>query len=243
MVAFSPLRTGQLVVRYRTPWRRRLVTGVAVVGLSLIPYLAYEWGRASSGYNIVEVTQERMEHAARVRKLEEQLTALQTGVAEAELARNVDRESYASVQKNLTELQAQVRAQRDELTFYQAIVSPKDGPSGPRVQRLDIQREAEAGHYELHLLLIQSLLQEAPATGSMKIDIEGTRDGQASSLPVAEMSDDRSGLAFSFRYFQELQEQVTVPEGFIPAAINVEVHVGRQVVNKQSFPWQLQAES
>lgn len=214
-----------------------------MLAVSLAPYLAYEWGRAVSGYNIVEVTQERSEHAARVHKLEEQLAALQTSVAEAELARNVERESYAVVQKSLAELQARVRAQRDELAFYQGIVSPKDGPAGPRVQRLDIERGATAGQYELHLLLIQSLLQEALTAGSIKLELEGTRAGQLVTLPLANTDESRGELPFSFRYFQELQEQVSLPEGFTPVSINVELRSGRQAAVKQSFPWQLHVEN
>lgn len=244
MAEFSPLKTGQLVVRLHSPWRRRAIVAFVVLLMLLIPYATYEWGRWNSGYSIVAVTQERLEHAERVRKLEQQVAALQSGVASAELARNVDRQSYESVEKTLTDLQAQVRDQRDELAFYQAIVSPKEGPSGPRVQSVTITNGALADHYQLKLLLIQSLLQEAMAGGSIKIELVGTRAGQPATLSLADVVVEERGrneLSFSFRYFQELEQEVVLPADFAPATVNVELKSSRQAVVKQSFPWQPQA--
>lgn len=242
MAEFSPLKTGQLVIRVNSPWRRRGVIAGVVVLLLLVPYLAYELGRWASGYSIVAVTQERLEHAQRVRKLEEQLAGLQGAVATAELARNVDRQSYAEVEKTLSDLQTEVRSQRDELAFYQAIVQPQEGPSGPRVQRIDIGTGPTEGRYQLKILLIQSLLQEAMAGGSLKIEIAGTRDGQPLVLPLAELAveqSDRQPLSFSFRYFQELEQDIVLPQGFVPATVEVELRSHRQAAVKQSFPWQM----
>lgn len=244
MAEFSPLKTGQLVIRLRSPWSRRaLVAGVAIA-LLLMPYLAYEVGRWASGYSIVAVTQERIEHAQRVRKLEEQVAGLQSAMASTDLARKVDRQSYSEVEKTLADLQTEVRSQRDELALYQAIVSPQDGTSGPRVQRVDVGRGTVEGHYQLKILLIQSLLQEAKAGGSLKIEIEGMRDSQPVTLPLAELTPeetDREALAFSFRYFQEFEQEVVLPSDFVPATINVELKSNRQDAVRQSFAWQPQA--
>jgi hypothetical protein len=241
MAEFSPLKTGQLVVRMYSPWRRRATMVLAVLLMLAVPYATYEFGRWYSGYSIVAVTQERLEHAERVRKLEQQVAALQSGVASAELSRNVDRESYESVEKTLADLQAQVREQRDELAFYQAIVSPKEGPSGPRVQSVSVTHGALADHYQLKLLLIQSLLQEAMAGGSLKVELAGTRGGQPATLSLADVAVDehvRNDLPFSFRYFQELEQEIVLPADFAPTNINVEVKSSRQAAVKQSFGWQ-----
>lgn len=244
MAEFSPLKTGQLVIRFHAPWRRRVMVGLLALGLLLIPYLAYEVGRWASGYSIVAVTQERMAHAESVRKLEEQVARLQSGVASAELASNVDRESYAAVEKTLADLQAEVRAQRDQLAFYQGIVSPS--ASGPRVQRLDVLPTAVEGRYVVKLLLIQSLLQESMASGSLKFELTGAQDGQTVNLLMADLTGDertRNGLPFSFKYFQELEQEIALPLGFTPSGINVEVRGNRQAAQKQSFPWPPQAPS
>lgn len=243
MAEFSPLKTGQLVIRFHAPWRRRVMVGLLAFALLLIPYLAYELGRWASGYSIVAITQERAEHAESVRKLEEQVAQLRSGVVSAELASNVDRQSYAAVEKTLADLQAEVRAQRDQLAFYQGIVSPREGSSGPRVQRLEVLSTAVEGRYVVKLLLIQSLLQDATVGGSLKFELVGTQDGRTSNLLMADLTSDersRNGMSFSFKYFQELEQEIALPPGFTPTSINIELRGNRQAAQKQSFPWQPQ---
>ena len=43
--------TGQLVVRYQSPWRRRGLAIVGVLGGVLLLYVIYEWGRFAGGYS------------------------------------------------------------------------------------------------------------------------------------------------------------------------------------------------
>ena len=49
-------------------------------------------------------------------------------------------------------------------------------------------------------------------------------------------------LPFQFRYFQNLEQDVVLPEGFEPRAVNVEVRSPRQTPVRESYPWQVQAE-
>jgi hypothetical protein len=59
MGEFAPLRTGQLVVRYHTPLKRRvLLVGAALAVLALV-YGAFELGRYRSGYDALSATRMR----------------------------------------------------------------------------------------------------------------------------------------------------------------------------------------
>ena len=49
-------------------------------------------------------------------------------------------------------------------------------------------------------------------------------------------------LPFQFRYFQNLEQDVVLPAGFEPRAVNVEVRSARQAPVRESYPWQVQAE-
>ena len=50
-------------------------------------------------------------------------------------------------------------------------------------------------------------------------------------------------LPFKFRYFQKFEQDVVLPEGFEPRAVNVEVRSTRLAPVRESYPWQVQAES
>ena len=159
------MRTGRLVVRYHSPWRRRIVLAATAVGALVLLYGIYEWGRFEGGYNKFAEVQRRRELMAKIEALEEANAKLRAEVAAAELAREVDRKTYADIEKTLAELQAQVLKQREELTFYRGIVSPEDGIGGLRIQRFQVLSGGVDNHYRLRLVLVQSMRQDSVVSG------------------------------------------------------------------------------
>lgn len=242
MAEFEPLRTGQLVIRRHAPWRRGLLGGVGLVLGALLLYGMYEWGRYSAGHNQLEAVMARRELESRIEGLEREKEELRGQIAAVDTTRDVDRQSYADVERTLGELQAQVLRQSEELTFYRGIVAPADGIGGLRIQRLEVLPGGSERHFRLRVVLVQAMRQDAVVAGSVSIDIEGAQDGNPTTLSLAELggaSADSGRLPFSFRYFQNIEQDVMLPEGFAPLAVNVEVRSGRQPAVRQAFPWQV----
>jgi uncharacterized protein DUF6776 len=241
------MRTGQLVVRYQSPWRRRGLAIAIVLGGVLLLYVIYEWGRFAGGYSKFAEVQRRRELTAQIDALEQENEKLRGDIAKAELARNVDNKSYGVVEKNLEDLQAQVLKQREELTFYRGIVSPEDGIGGLRIQGFQIQSGGAERHYRLLLVLQQSMREDAMVSGSVNIQIEGVRANRPEQLGLPQLTDTVKGdgqLQFKLRYFQKFEQGVVLPEGFEPRAVNVEVRSTRLATPvRESYPWQVQAES
>lgn len=239
------MRTGHLVVRYQSPWRRRGLAIVGLLGGLLLLYVIYEWGRFAGGYSKFAEVQRRRELAAQIETLEQENEKLRGDIAKAELARNVDNKSYGVVEKNLEDLQAQVLKQREELTFYRGIVSPEDGIGGLRIQGFQVQSGGAPRHYRLLLVLQQSMREDAVVSGSVNVQIEGVRANRPEQLGLTQLGEGAraNGLPFKFRYFQKFEQAVVLPEGFEPRAVNVEVRSTRLAPVRESYPWQVQAES
>ena len=246
MADFAPHRTGQFVIRQHPTWRRRAVMIGAVLGSIVALYLMYEWGRFEGGYSKFAEIQHRRELAARIEALEEENARLRAEVASAELARSVDNKAYADVEKNLTDLQAQVLKHREQLTFYRGIVSPEDGIGGLRIQRFQVLPGATQRQYRLRLVLVQSMRQETVVSGAVIVQIEGVRDNRPLQLALSQagVTTARADgqLPFQFRYFQNLEQDIVLPEGFEPRAVNVEVRSARLDPVRESYPWQVQTE-
>lgn len=240
------MRTGHLVVRYHSSLRRRAVLIVAALAALVLLYLVYEWGRFDGGYSKFAEIQSQREMKSRIETLALENEALRAQVVKTELAREVDHTAYADVEKTLADLQAQVLKAREELTFYRGIVSPEDGIGGLRIQRFQVSPGASDNHFRLRLVLVQSMRQDAVVSGTVRISIEGVSENRPLELPLAQAGGEKLAngqVPFKFRYFQNLEQDIELPEGFEPRAVNIEVRSSRLTPVRESFPWQVQSES
>jgi hypothetical protein len=214
--------------------------------MALVLYGTYEFGRQQGGYSKLGEIQRRSAMLAKIAGLEESNEKLRADIAAVELSRSIDQKAYSDVEKNLSDLQAQVLKHREELAFYRGIVSPEDGIGGLRVQRFQIVPAGAENHFQLRMVLVQSLRQDAVASGSAIIEIEGVRDSKPEQLPLSQIGGTTRAdghVAFKFRYFQNIEQDIILPGDFEPRAVTVEVRSGKLAPVRESYPWQVQAES
>lgn len=245
MPDFEPMRTGQLIVRQQPSWRRKALLVGAGIAAVLLLYIVYEWGRFEGGYSKFAEVQRRRELTTQIQTVEQENERLRAEIAQTKLARDVDDKAYADVEKDLAQLQAQILKQQEELTFYRGIVSPQDGMGGLRVQRFDVLGGGADRHYRLRLVLVQSMREDAVVSGSVGIEIEGTRENRPERLALNQAGAQTRAdgqVPFRFRYFQELEQDIVLPEGFEPRAVNVEVRSSRLQPVRESYAWQVLAE-
>ena len=221
---------------------RSWIKGVAVVTmLAVSAYLIFEFGRIQARYNIVDALEQRQALQARIGQLEEQITTLKQEIALLQTHRDIDREAYQVVEKNLAKLQKKIQEQRDAIAFYRGIVSPADGGSGLRVQDLKVSKGKDDRQYYVRLVLVQVKQHDRNVKGEVGFSIEGAQDGVAASYALEELlpADAASDWPFSFRYFQDFDRELILPTGFTPEKINIEVvsHTKSIASVKQSFLW------
>ena len=204
-------------------------------------YLVYEFGRIQAGYDLVDAASERREYKQRIGTLEDEISALKEQVALLETHREIDREAYREVESSLTELQAKIQEQRDAIAFYRGIVSPADGNKGLRVQDLKLTRGKNEREYNIRLVLVQALKHDRKVSGNVNLSIEGDLDGVEKTYSYAELlpEEGQAAWAFSFRYFQDFNRQVVLPDGFTPQRVKVEVESRTRSIPsiEESFAW------
>lgn len=248
MAKFSPLHTGQFVIRPRPRKRRRVVAILRMLGIVLIPYLAFEAGRYVSGYSVVASARARVTEWQKVHTLETTNEELQHKLNSTQMGQTIDQQSTVSLQKTVSELQDQLQEQRAELTFYQSIVTPPVGASTePQVQRVEIEAAGAPTRYLLRLVLIQAMRAGGaqPVQGTVEIEINGTQAGAPVTLPLQKLTGQAaiSELKFDYRYFETVEQAIELPADFQPTTVNVELHASQHALQRQSFGWQLQSAS
>ncbi len=216
----------------------RVVIAALILGAS---YLVFEFGRIRGGYDVVAAAEQRQAYEAEIEGLEKEIVALNEQIALLETHRDIDGEAYREVEASLTELQAKIQEQQDAIAFYRGIVSPKDGNAGLRVQDLRLSRGKDEREYTIRLVLVQAMKHDRKVSGNVNLRIDGVENGVEKSYSYGELLPDDAdrSWAFSFRYFQDFDRRVVLPDGFTPERINVNVESRTRSIAsiEESFPW------
>ncbi len=216
---------------------RIFLTALVAVGL----YLVFEFGRIQANYNIVDAGRERQAYDNRIATLDAEIVLLKQAVALLETHRDIDREAYKDVEVSLVALQGKIQEQTDAIAFYRGIVSPSDGASGLRVQNLKLTRAKSERAYNVRLVLVQALKHDRRVSGNVELVVEGVQDGSEITYALSQLLSDKSdsSWAFSFRYFQDFDREIVLPDGFTPERIKIEVRSRTRSVAsiEEIFSW------
>jgi hypothetical protein len=99
-------------------------------------------------------------------------------------------------------------------------------------------RQQEGGGWKYIVTLTQNLNRGVISGGEMRFSVEGVKDGKLSTISWGQLLQKSSagGQAYSFRYFQQLEGNVMLPQGFTPQRVTVSLRGGGQSVD-QKFDW------
>ena len=156
-----------------------------------------------------------------------------------ERSTQVDRRAYAEMTRNLDALQDEIMELKEEVSFYRNIVSPVEGAQGLRIQSLTISPGAGPGIHRYRLVLTQVIQHSAPVDGEAQLRVEGFEGKTAKSLSLAELNGGAASVPFHFRYFQTLEGDLRLPDGFVPSRVVVEVRPADKNAKTvtETFPW------
>lgn len=204
-------------------------------------YLAFELGRFQAGFSLLDERRQAESFEAVATERDARIDELERQIAILETSRDIDEETYSSLEANLAELEARIQAQEEELVFYRGIVSPGDGVAGLRVQNVEVlPGEGQATH-TLRVLLIQAIVHNERVTGSMRASFRGMQGGEAVEYGLDALGSESraTDIPYGFRYFQTLETGLILPEDFTPEEVEIQVWPrsprGETIV--QRFSW------
>ena len=213
-----------LVVKAHQPWKMRIIFGLAIFAFITIGYALYEYGRFSAGFDSIEADDDHAVLLDHVSELEEKIDQLDEQKAVLERAAQIERKAYDELDTTLKVLQAEILELKGELAFYRGIVSPKDAAHGLYLQRFRVEANGKPNGYQFKVILTQVLKNDRSATGVIRIKIVGVQGDKPKVLNLSQVTEKAvKELKYSFRYFQSLEGELTLPSGFTPQRVTVSV--------------------
>ncbi|WP_100656109.1 DUF6776 family protein [Alteromonas flava] len=114
---------------------------------------------------------------------------------------------------------------KEQLSFYQKVIAPEESEDGFTIDSIQIAPSATANRLQLSLVLVQQLRLKGVIYGTLKIQLLGNIAGQAITLDLQELVSDGDPFAFRFKYFQIIDTYFSVPEEFVPEALQIEAGI------------------
>lgn len=160
-----------------------------------------------------------------IRRLEKSNGRLKNEVALAK--RNAEAESVVrrEMKTMMREKDAELLKLTQELHFYRTLYQPDADNTGVQVRALQLQAGDSAGQFAYRLVLTGMPGKKEKISGVVGLSVTGEQQGEAKELVVETVRGARKKEAprFSFRYFQEISGSLSLPEDFVPSAVQVKL--------------------
>ncbi len=234
------MRVKTQVIRQHRPVRDLVIAGVAVIAIGVSAYALYMNASARARDEVSVLSEEREELMITVEALREGNMVLRERVAIVERAQQVEGKAYEGVDVHLRSLQDEVLALKEEIAFYRGIVSAGK-EKGLKIQTFVVDKESSSGSYRFQLVLTQNLNRVKMISGTIKLNIVDEQNGKPRRLLLSDMSGQQANsLKFEFKFFQRIEGRFTLPDGFKPDRLQIQVvSKGKKPASvEKSFEWQ-----
>ena len=234
----KPLLTHKIITIQRPLlWLLSLVFIICMFMISL--WLSFEYGREIAGYDSSDADDY-------ISQLQAQLEETQAEIVESNrqatmLKRNsrIDDDASGQLKETLAQAQNEVLELKKELSFYKSIVSPEQGNRSVAIQTIQLKKN-EAGGYHYKIMVSQRGRNDRFARGTIDVSIEGVKKGQPVILKLTDVSNaTKKPMKFGFKYFQNFEGVMKLPEAFYPDFIRVKVKpsTGKIKSIDEQFAW------
>ncbi len=230
----------KLVVTTYAPTRRWVTVIVLVLLVAGGVYGMFEFGRYRAGYDVVSELDQRTELRREIESRDATISELRGKVAQLESSTVGQTREREEVQRTIGDLQAQVARLNQDLAFYRGIVTQNANSTEVKIQQARMVATSAANKFRIRITLVQPMKPDSVVSGVVILAVDGEVDGKPGRADFATLSGGkRREISFTFRYLENIEEEITLPPGMKPEQLLVEVRSSRRgsAPVQQSYVW------
>jgi hypothetical protein len=230
-----------VVVPYR-PWRR------LALGLGMCLLFA---GSVAGGYwyGIRDAADFRIEVTAlrqQVSEIEGENASLRQQVANLDRTIVMDRQTNDEIQDTIAELREYTGQLEQDNAFYRQAMTSEFEDVGLVIGQIELQRADEPGRYRYKLVMRQEESGGEYLTGHVNVNLVGEQAGRRQVVALRDISEDQEllDIRLRFRYFQDIEGELALPEGFEPRQIDIDAFATAPMAKSvsKSYDWVVKGE-
>jgi Family of unknown function (DUF6776) len=147
---------------------------------------------------------------------------LRQQVANLERSQAINTRAKNEIQTTISALKSEISQLQTDVSFYKGIMAPSDNNKGLQVQIVQLSATSENKRYAYKIVLAQVASNRKYVSGVVAVNLIGTREGEQEILPLRDVSEVKElGMNFKFRYFQDFEGELILPEGFVPQQLQI----------------------
>jgi len=155
---------------------------------------------------------------------EEELAQVRPRLAQAERQTQIDRAAAADLAKQVKALAFENAALKEDLAFFQSLMSTPGTREGISVNRFRVQPEVVAGEYRYQMLLVQGGQRPREFQGSLQFVLDVQQDGRKVVLTLPpEPQDAGREYQLNFKFFQRVEGTFKLAPGSVLRGMQVRV--------------------
>lgn len=163
---------------------------------------------------------------------------------EVELA--VEQLASLNAQETLKKMSLEHYQVKKELAFYEKVMAPEKEVDGLVIDNIKITASQSPHYYHFQVVLVQQQLKKNYVKGFVDLEIIGSLENIPTQLSLSDISVvTKETLSFSFKYFQVIEGNFTLPENFTPEKMQISAVLTKtkwqkyQKLNK-TLPWSVE---
>lgn len=188
----------------------------------------------------VETLQDQVRFlSADLESMKSHLRRLQAREVVLEKETGVLRQANRLLRQHESERQDELGRLQSELDFYGRLAGTGGALSGLDLYRAEVIPTGSDRVFQFILTLTQNIRRASIISGKAKVDVEGTIEDRPVTLHWSQVSDGETPEpAFRFKYFQQLEGYLSLPEGFSPTRLLVTLEAdGKTTSVTRGYNW------
>ena len=153
--------------------------------------------------------------------LTDQSTALRDQISQLQLQAVADQQTLNELRDDLRQQAADIGALEDMLAFYRAVLAPEEVDVPAVIRPPELVKLDDTSRWRLSVVIHRSEEGDAVYRGQLSVIVRGEGPGEPVLSTFGEVDSATTSGVFPlrFRYLQELQVVISLPEAFLPETI------------------------
>ncbi len=240
--AKSPKPQNLVVVEHK-PWRAWVYFCIAFVCVCVFSVLGYLFGGYVTTKEVNRLAAENGELNLNLESANSTIEKLRQQVANLRLGSEIDQRANDDVRVEVVSLKDKIAALEADISFYRGIMAPKDNVRGLTIGQVNFIATGVPRHYQYRMVVQQLATNHKLISGSLSVTVVGRQGDETRQIPLKEISEqiDDERIKLRFKYFQNVEGELVLPEGFEPERIELiakSSSTGQSVEKK--FGWLVQ---